>query len=418
MTGLSAAGVPMNDDSTLSVITVFTCIAILSDAVSTLPLIAYKKTKDRSKKVVSPAPPLIANPWPEGTLQSWLTQVMVSLLLRGNFYGQIVDRDSFGRACMIMPIHPDKVMAKRNWKTGEREYRLDGKLIPTVDILHIPALLTPGSFVGLNPIEYMRGAFGLAAATERFGGQYFANSANPSGVIEVESDLTETETLEMARAWKAAHQGLGQANLPAVLTGGATWKTIGISPDDAQFLATRAFQAQTIASFFRVPEHLMGTQDRTSSWGSGIEQMELQFVQHTLNGWLQRIEGPLSDLLPPSQDCRFDLMGRLRGDTLQRFQSYTLARNGSWMNVDEIREREDMPALPNGLGSDYWAPMNFAPVDQILDGTAGGGGSGGQGGGVAQHPDAPPSPPPPSSKPDSGSKKPSSGKTSPTVAQS
>src|SRR5438445_6590442 len=87
--GLTAAGVPMNDDMALSIGTVYSCIALLTDSVATLPLYAYKKTRDKSKVTVSPPPPLIDNPWPEGVLHDFLTQVMVSLLLRGNFYGLI-----------------------------------------------------------------------------------------------------------------------------------------------------------------------------------------------------------------------------------------------------------------------------------------------------------------------------------------
>lgn len=394
MLGFASAGIPINDDAVLSIVTVFTCIAILADAVSTLPLETFRRAKDKSKKQVD-APPLIVNPWPEGTLQDWLTQVMVSLLLRGNFYGQITDRDLAGRATMIMPVHPDDVMARRNLQSGKREYRFKGKLVPLDDVFHVPATLVPGSFIGLNPVEYVRGAFGLAAATEKYGSQFFANSANPSGVIEYAGDLSPAATLDLARDWKMAHQGLGQASMPAVLTGGATWKTIGINPDDAQFLLTRDFQRHEIASFFRIPEHMLGFQDRTSSWGTGIEQMELGFVLNTLRAWLNRIETPLSNLIPANQVCKFNLDNRLRADTLQRFQAYTLARNGSWLNVDEIRDREDLPPLPDGLGQDYWAPLNFAPVDKIASGAITPGGSGGQGGGIDQSPDAPPGLPAP-----------------------
>lgn len=384
----------MSDDAALAVITVFTCIAILADAVATLPLNAYKKTKDRTKKPIDPAPPLVANPWPEGSLLDWLTQVMVSLLLRGNFFGRIVDRDGYGTPTVVMPLHPDNVTARRDPKSGKRVYRVMGTPVSTDDILHIPALLVPGSFIGLNPVEYMRRPFALASAAEQYGAQFFSNSANPSGIIEVEEDLTPEQARELKRDWQQMHGGISNAQYPAVLTAGAKWTQIAINPDDAQFLQTRDFQRHEIASFFRIPEHMLGFQDRTSSWGSGIEQMEIGFVINTLRGWLSRIESYLSDLLPRSQICKFDLRGRLRGDTLQRFQAYTLARNGGWMNIDEIRELEDMPALPDGLGQAYFAPLNFAPMDQILDGSVGRT-SGGVGGGVGNSPTAPPAPAPP-----------------------
>src|SRR5947209_5947432 len=101
--GVVASGIAMNDDTALSIVTVGTCISLLADGVSTCPLLGLKRTKDRSKRLLDPLPPLIDNPWPEGTRQDFFTQVMVSLLLRGNFYGQIVDRDPMGYATTIMP---------------------------------------------------------------------------------------------------------------------------------------------------------------------------------------------------------------------------------------------------------------------------------------------------------------------------
>src|SRR5579859_1821914 len=120
--GLVAAGVPMNDDAAMSIVTVATCIAILADDVSTLPLNTYRKTKDRSKKLIDPSPPLIADPWPEGIQQDWITQVMYSLSLRGNFFSRLLGRDDRGYATMCQPVHPDQVFARRDLATGKRIY--------------------------------------------------------------------------------------------------------------------------------------------------------------------------------------------------------------------------------------------------------------------------------------------------------
>ena len=390
-TGLMAAGVPINDDTALSISTVFTCVSILSDTVSTLPLVTLVKTHDHSKVIVDPPPPLIANPWPDGNVLTWLSQVMFSLLLRGHAYGVIQTRDGDGYPTSIQLIHPDLVVARRNLQ-GQREYRIDGRLIPTVNVMHIPALTPPGGFIGLNPIEYMRGGWGIASATEKFGGAFFSNSANPSGVLEVDGDLSDEETLELSRAWKQAHAGVGNAQYPAVLTGGVTWKQISITPEQAQFLATRQYQAADIANFFRVPQHLaLGNADRTTSYGVGIESMELQFLTFGLGPWLRRLEMALSAYLPPDEICKFDLSQRVRAPSLERFQRYTLARNGGMLSINEIRAMEDLPPISADGGDDYWAPLNFAPTDSptFQDPTLS---SGGQGGGVENSPDAPPAP--------------------------
>src|ERR1017187_344236 len=161
--GLTAAGVPINDDTSLSISTVFSCIALLSDAVSSLPLTTLVKTPDHSQVPVDPPPPLIENPWPDTNRLNWLSQIMYSLLLRGNAFGIIQTRDTNGYPTTIQLIHPDMVMARRN-TAMQREYRVQGKLIPTQNIMHIPALTPTGAFIGLNPVEYMRGSWGLASA--------------------------------------------------------------------------------------------------------------------------------------------------------------------------------------------------------------------------------------------------------------
>ena len=383
--GLTAAGLALTDDAAMSISTVYTAVSILSDSVATLPLRTYK-TGDVSKTIQSP-PMLIDNPWPEGTMQDWLSQVMFSLAMRGNFYGQIVDRDKKGYATMIRPLHPDQVSARR--VQGRRTYWFDGVRQDSADVFHIPNILPPGSFIGLNPIEYMRQSWALMLAAEKYGAGFFQNSALPQGVIEVGEDLTEEEAIELARAWKMSHGGLGNAGMPAVLTGGATFKVLSLKPEDTMFLATKSFQREEIGAFFRIPAHLLGQQDRTSSWGSGIEQMETGFVINTLRPYLTKIESYLSRQLPPTVQTRFDIRGRLRGDQGQRFSGYTMAVNNGYMNLDEIRELEDQPPLPNDQGKTYWRPLNMGPIEKIMDGSLVPSGSGGMGGGTDQSPTAP-----------------------------
>jgi HK97 family phage portal protein len=409
MMGYTTAGVPMNDDAALSIATVWGCVAILADAISTLPLTAFDlaSTKStRSKVAIDPQPALITNPWPEGTLQDFLTQVMVSLTVRGNFYGWILDRDGNGTPSLVKPIHPDMVTVTRARSDdptvrGQVVYRIQGQVVPTAQILHLRALMLPGAVVGMNPIEYLRTSFSISSAAEKYGGQFFANSAVPTGVIEVEGDLSPKETLEMRRAWSQHHGGVANAGMPAVLVGGSTYKQIQLNPDDAQFLATRAFQKSEISgTIFRIPAHMIGDQDRTPGI-MGPEQYEISFVQNTLLGWIKRIEIPFTNLLPPTQYAKFNLDERLRGDTLQRAQAWTLGLNGGWLCPDDVCEKEDKPPLPNGAGQIFVRPMNFAnaerfkqiePPDPAGHAPDSVGPAGGPGGGVATTPAGPPYP--------------------------
>lgn len=359
--GVTTAGVVVTESSTLSIIPVWACVRILAGNVSTLPIDSFTKAGG-IRAEVTPKPMLLEQPWAELTLEAWLSQVMVSLLLRGNFYGFVAERDRLGYPTQIMPLHPDGVQKTRDRSSGRIVFKVNGQVVPTGDMFHIPGLMVPGALVGLNPIEYCRQGLGLTMATEAFGSQFFANGAHMAGVVTVPEDLNEEETIAMARAFAAAHSGINKAHLPAVITGGAQWTQLSVNPDDAQFLQTRQFQTSQIAMLFGVPPHMIGDVDRTTSWGTGIEAQEQGFVTNTLQTWLTSIESAITKLRPVGEYVKFNLAGRLRGVTLERYQAYTLARNGGWLNVDEIREKEEMGPLPDGLGEDYLQPLNFVVV--------------------------------------------------------
>ena len=364
--GGAAAGTNVTEQTALQVAAVYGSIGVLADGVSTSPLRLLSSTRAEDRRVLAPSP-LITEPYSEISLIDWLVQYTVSLALRGNFYGHIIARDRNLYPTQIKPVHPDRVQVRR-LSSGELEYRFYGRPVPLDDVFHVRYLSVADSLTGLNPIEYLRNTLGLARAADLYGGSFFQNSANPSGVIKVDGDLDEEETLALALAWKQSHQGLGAANMPAVLTGGADFKPISISPEDAQFLGSRQFsQGEISGMIFRVPPHMIGIVDRTTSWGSGIEQQETGFVRNTLAGYLTRLENALTPLHPPGQFVKFDLGQRLRGDKLQRFQAYSLGMLGGWLCPDDVRAEEDMPPVPGGKGKEFYVPINTELLQAALD---------------------------------------------------
>ena len=365
MLGSPVAGTVVSEKTALQVAAVYGSVGVISDALSTLPLELLSST-DPAKKRKLPPSPLLASPYAEISATDWLVQYTVSLALRGNFFGQIVERDENLYASQIKPIHPDSVHVRR-MPDGTVEYRFFGRVVPIDDVFHVRYLSVPGSLTGLNPIEYLKNTIGLARAADMYGGAFFQNSALPSGVIEVPEGLDPEETLELARSWMQAHQGIGQAHLPAVLTGGAKFNAISITPDDAQFLQSRQFSQSEIAGMiFRVPPHMIGIVDRTTSWGAGIEQQERGFVANTLLGYLGRLENALTALHPPGKFVRFNLSERLRGDKLQRYQAYSLGMLGGWLCADDVRAEEHMPPVPDGMGTTFLAPINTEPLQKML----------------------------------------------------
>lgn len=357
----SDAGEIVGEHQALRLIAVQACVRLLADSIASLPIDVYRKEGD-ARVELSP-PPVITDPHPlvDMTAVDWRTQVVTSLALRGNSYNVVTSRDALERPTALLPIHPDNVMIEphEDERTGRRWYKVGGERVSPRDMFHIRALLLPGAFEGLSPIGYAKQAIGLGLAAERFGARWFGDGAAPSSILWTEQELTEEQRERNMKAWVATHGG---RRYPALLEGGMNWKPVTIMPNESQFLETRKFAVSEIARLFGVPPHMIGDVDRSTSWGSGIEEQSMGFVTYHLRPWLVRIEAALDQLLPRGQFVKFNLEGLLRGATKDRYDAYTQARNAGWMNVDEIRAKEDLEPLPDGLGQDYLQPLNMGPL--------------------------------------------------------
>lgn len=352
------AGVPVTERTALQSIAVNACVRLLADSVAGLPMEAYREQNGLCVSL-DPQPSLVRKPWSRLTTFEWLYQTVSSLALRGNSYHLVVGRDSLEYPTDLEPIHPDLVQIEWNaTDLSERwVYRINGQRVPNEDIVHIRRFALASHPYGLSPIEEARQGIGMALAAERFGARYFGQAAQPSAVLETDKDLTREQSRELLEGWKASHGG---KRFPAVLAGGLNYRTISLTPEESQFLQTRQFQTSEIAMLFGVPPHMIGQTDKSTSWGTGIEQQSIGFVRYTLRPWLTCIEQALSDLLPRGQKVRFNADALLRGDLKSQSESWLTARNGGWLNVNEIRAYLDLPPVEGG--DSYIQPLNMGPL--------------------------------------------------------
>lgn len=208
--------------------------------------------------------------------------------------------------------------------------------------------------VGYSPIAMAKNAIGLSLATEECGATFFANGANPGGVLEHPIVVKDPDRLR--ESWHAQFSGANSHKV-AVLEEGLKFHQMSIPPEDAQFLETRKFQIDEIARIFRVPPHMVGDLEKSSF--SNIEQQSLEFVKYTLDPWVARWEQSLQQsLILPSEKStifiRFNLDGLLRGDYQSRMNGYAVGRQNGWMSANDIRELEDMNRIPPEEGGDLY----------------------------------------------------------------
>jgi HK97 family phage portal protein len=366
--GRTTSGKPVNERTAMQTTAVYACVRILAEAIASLPLHVYEYQDDGGKKLVHDHPLyylLHDEPNPEMTSFVFRETLMSHLLIWGNAYAQII-RDGAGRVLGLYPLLPDKMDVQRDDKGNiyyvysrnsdeNPMFKEYGNIkLKAEDVLHIPGLGFDG-LIGYSPIAMAKNAVGMTLACEEYGASFFANGANPGGVLEHPGVLKDPS--KVRESWNSVYRGVSNAHKIAVLEEGMKYQQIGIPPEEAQFLETRKFQINEIARLYRIPPHMVGDLDKSSF--SNIEQQSLEFVKYTLDPWVIRWEQSLQrSLLLPSEKGKYfiklNVDGLLRGDYQSRMNGYAVGRQNGWFSANDIREMENMNPIPDEEGGNLY----------------------------------------------------------------
>ena len=366
--GRTTSGKPVNERTAMQTTAVYACVRILAEAVASLPLHVYEYQDDGGKKLVHDHPLyylLHDEPNLEMTSFVFRETLMSHLLIWGNAYAQII-RDGAGRVLGLYPLLPDKMDVQRDdrgniyyvYSRNSDEnpmFKEYGDIrLKAEDVLHIPGLGFDG-LIGYSPIAMAKNAVGMTLACEEYGASFFANGANPGGVLEHPGVLKDPS--KVRESWNSVYRGVNNAHKIAVLEEGMKYQQIGIPPEEAQFLETRKFQINEIARLYRIPPHMVGDLDKSSF--SNIEQQSLEFVKYTLDPWVIRWEQSLQrSLLLPGEKGKYfiklNVDGLLRGDYQSRMNGYAVGRQNGWFSANDIREMENMNPIPDEQGGNLY----------------------------------------------------------------
>ncbi|MBQ3458941.1 MAG: phage portal protein [Synergistaceae bacterium] len=359
----------MSPSTALQCSAVFACIGLLAESISQLPLKVYRFVDgDRREDRGHWAYELLARrPCSWLTSFNWRELAMMCLCLRGDFYAYKV-RDNSGRVRELLPLLPGAIAVRQldNWELQYMVTFSNGtsKTVPQSEIFHVMYRSVDG-VRGLSPIACERQTIGLALAAQEHGAATFSNGAKPGGVLMLPGILKQ-EALERLKAdWQSAYSGENAGNT-AILEQGIEFKPLSMTNADAQYLETRKFQVEEIARIFGIPLFMIQSTEKTTSWGSGIEQMSMGYVRYTLLAWIRRWEDAIwRDLLSetdPEVQVKFNVEGLQRGAMSSRFDAYQKGINMGVYSPNEIRKLEDMN--PREGGDIYLTPMNMQIQEQ------------------------------------------------------
>lgn len=372
-------GIRVSESTAMRSTAVLACVRILAETVASLPLPIYRRLNPRGKaRANHPVGDILQRaPNPRMTAFTFRETMMAHILLWGNCYAEI-EYSPEGEIIALWPIPPHRV---EHMETAEGDpfFRVttsNGQQhnVPFYAMFHIPGLGFDGK-KGISVIRWAQQAVELALATEQFGTEFFLNGTNVGAVATHPGTLTDTAYERLSKSLREKYEGLGKAHRLMLLEEGMTFSKNTIPPNDAQFLETRKFQILEIARLFRVPPHMLADLERATF--SNIEQQGIDFVTHTVRPWLIRWEQTINWKLFTGKEqkkyyAEFLIEGFLRGETKSRYEAYSIGRNGGWLSVNEIREKENMNPIEGG--DEYLRPLNMEEVGKEEPKDDGGGG--------------------------------------------
>lgn len=380
----TSSGFAVTDTTAMTVSTVYACMSKLAGAILQLPVHQYRMDNSGERERMRNTPLwwlLNEEPHPAWTSASWKEWIVRCIGLRGDQFTRILRRNGAlygGEIVGFEPLHPDAVRVRRVGArlaydvfdvATSKEATFDQD-----DMLHFSSF----GFDGLRSLSVVqfaaRNAIGNALASADYMGRTIGEGAMPQIALSFPNLLNAEQAKTLRQSFVATYTGSQARKVPLVLSEGGTVQELSISPIDMQLIESRRFEKEDICQAFGVPPVMIGENEKTSSWGTGVEQITLGFVRFTLAPMLCRWEEELNRKLfrRAGQFVEFSLAALLRGDSKAQAEAFRAALGGpgtgdGWMTVDEVRKLTNLSALGNEYAEPYRAQRGTPETAKAQD---------------------------------------------------
>lgn len=381
--GMTRSGIPVSHTAVMGLSAYYACIRAISEDLGKMPVITYRRISETQKeRARNHRYYTLLHDFPNDEMEALTFRETLTshALAWGNGYAEI-ERDSRAAAVALHPIHPSRVLIRRDENArivydvfgtemiqGSRTMRVDR--IRAENMLHIRGLGSEGLY-GYSILQVARESMGLSLAAQTYGASFFANGAHISGVLEHPGNMTDTALTHLRESWQEMYSGAENSGRPAILEEGMKYTKIGLPPDEAQYLETRNFQVREIARWFRMPLHKV--QDLADASFNNIEHQSLDYLTDTMSPWVIRWEQQIKRKLfydDPDHFAEFFLLSLLRSDQRSRSNYYRVMLSLAAISPNEIRAAENMNSIGPAGDLYYIASNNLTPINTLLPGAS------------------------------------------------
>ena len=350
------SGVNVTEQSALAISTVYACVYKIASTISSLGLEIYVRD-GRNVEIANQHPAynlITSEPNEYQNAYDFWENVMASALMYGCGYA-VIERNARGYAERLVPVSYYDVDVKE--VDGERVFVIRDYGAVTQD-----NMLEISNMNRMSPIRLHRENMGLAKAAQDFGSEYFGQKGQMTGVLASDQPLRKEQMDVIQNSWNQSAMNAGTKLLPF----GFKYQRITITPDEAQFIETRKFQAEEICRIYSVPPSLVQLETQTTF--NNVEQQNLQFARHTISPWAKRIEQEIDRKLIQSFErpdiySKFSMDDLYRGDLAARTNYYQQMLSSGVVSINEVRRKENMNPVEGG--DTHTVQINQIALDRL-----------------------------------------------------
>ena len=354
---------PVTPSGALQISSVYACIELLANTISTMPIFVYETAEDGSRKdardsnvwfLLHDSP----NAWM--TPPEFLSTMVMNRLLRGNAYAQIV-RDG-NKPHSLIPLSADQMEVERADGRIVYIYR-EGQNVSVLapeNVIHWKGI--GNGYIGMSKLDYMRATVNEAKNAQQNANSLYGAGSKPSGILSVDAALDDKQIADIQRRF--AGMARGGSGL-YVVDRGLKYSQLSLTPEDAQLLESRNFTVEEICRWFGIPPVLVGAKG-ASTWGSGIAELTSGFHKYLIGPLCCQFQAALAKRLVGVNEhlqIEFKFDSFLRSSPAERASFYsTMVQNGL-MTRNEVRRLENLDRIEGG--DDLTIQANLVPAKEL-----------------------------------------------------
>lgn len=293
----------------------FSIVNRTSNATAAVDWHLYRKAKsgkkeDRVEVTSHAALDLWNKPNPFMPRQEFVESSQQHIDLTGESYWVITRHPRFKIPLEMWPIRPDRITPDPHptkFLVGYNYSSPDGEIIPLgldeVIQLRMPHPLD--LYRGLGPVQALLTDLDTVRYSAEWNRNFFMNSAEPGGIIQIDKRLQDDEFDEMSERWDEQHKGVANAHRVAIIEQG-TWVNRTFTMKDMQFAELRKLGRDTVMEAFGISKTALGISDDVNR--AAATAAKALFAQDLTVPRVERHKGALNhNYLPLFGDTATDL---------------------------------------------------------------------------------------------------------------